>query len=77
MAQHYRWAASGWYQILDLKCGLQMVAIHSTRSGKGSCVAFSLMLSFGVTRLTRLKLALEMYITLAPECYVYCFSVES
>ena len=33
------------------------------------------MLNFGVKRLARLKLALEMHITLAPECYVYCFSV--
>ena len=40
---------------------------------------FSSMLNFGVKRLARLKLALEMHITLAPECYVYtyCLSVES
>ena len=35
------------------------------------------MLDFGIKRLARLKLALEMYITLAPEGYVYCFVVES
>lgn len=75
MAQHYHCTASEWYQMLDLKCRYQMVAIHSTGSGKGSCVAFSV--NFGVKRLTRLKLALEMYITLAPKYYVYCFSVES
>lgn len=54
-----------------------MDAIQSVRGGNGGSVDFSLMLNIGVKRLARINLALKIYVTLAPKCYVYCFSVES